>query len=93
VTQFPGGNTDILAEATKLPADQFVEDKSDESDGEMVDELSYWEGAELCEKLEKSCVIHSDAEGVLVLGLQKQLRKIRGHFCRLEFASWKQSTL
>jgi hypothetical protein len=38
-------------------------------------------------------VIHSDVEGVSVLELQKQLRRMRGHFCYLEFASQKQSTL
>jgi hypothetical protein len=70
-----------------------VDDESDESDGEMVDELSYRESAELCEKLERSCVIHLDAEGVSVLELQKQLRRMKGHFCHLEFASRKQSTL
>jgi hypothetical protein len=83
----------LQAKATRLPADQSVEDKSDESDGGMVDKLSYQEGAELCEKLERSCVIHSDAEGVSVLELQKQLRRMRGHFHCLEFASRKQSTL
>jgi hypothetical protein len=66
--RFPGGDADILAEATRLPADQSVEDESDESDREMVDELSYREGAELCEKLERSCVIHSDVVGVFVRG-------------------------
>jgi hypothetical protein len=59
----------------------------------IINELSYREGAELCEKLERSCVIHSDAEGVSVLELQKQLRRMRGYFHHLEFALRKQSTL
>jgi hypothetical protein len=32
------------------------------------------------EKFERSCVIHPDTEGVSVLELQKQLRRMRGHF-------------
>jgi hypothetical protein len=57
------------------------------------DGLSYQEGMELCEKLEKACVIHLNADGVAVLDLQRQLRKIQIHFHRLETDSQKQSTL
>jgi hypothetical protein len=38
------------------------------------DGLYYQEGMELCEKLEKACVIHSNVDGVVTLDLQRQSR-------------------
>jgi hypothetical protein len=67
------------------------EDSSDESEPEV--NFSFCKGAELCKRLEKACVVHSDVDGVSVLELQKQLQKLRGHFHRLDFSSLRQSTL
>jgi hypothetical protein len=86
-----------LAEAVEetqsgqVPVVEIDEDSSDESEPEVI--FSSCKGAELCERLEKACVVHSDAEGVLVLELQKQLQKLRGHFRHLDFSSLRQSTL
>jgi hypothetical protein len=95
--RFPGGDDEILAEAVKqTPGDNpdVINEESDrDSDPEDSDGLSYQEGAALCERLEKACIIHADADGVSVLDLQKQLRKMRGHFQQLEFAAQKQCTL
>jgi hypothetical protein len=55
--------------------------------------VSCREVIQLCERLEKVCVTHSDTEGVAILELQRQLRKLRGHFCHVEVATQKQSTL
>jgi len=69
-----------------------LEDESDGNSDKVVD-LLYREGAELCEWLEKACVIHCNTDGVSVLALQNQLRKLCAHFHHLEFASLKQTTL
>ena len=42
--------------------------------------LSFCEGGELCQRLEKACILYSDADGVKVLELQVQLQKLCGHF-------------
>jgi hypothetical protein len=72
--------------------DSGSEDGSDNDGNEGVD-LPYHKSAELCEQLEKAWVIHCDADGVLVLALQNQLRKLQAHFHHLEFASLKQTSL
>ena len=80
------------ASGAAMIEDSGSEDGSDDDDDEGVD-LPYHEGAELCERLEKVCVIHCNADGVSVLALQNQLRKLRAHFRHLELASLKQTTL
>ena len=47
----------------------------------------------LCECMEKLCITHADAEGVLLLQMWQQLRKLRAHFWKLQIKSKKQSTL
>jgi hypothetical protein len=95
--RFPGRDDEILAEAVKeaqlgqVPVVEMDEDSSDESSPEV--DFSFREGAELCERLKKACVVHSDTEGVSVLKLQKQLQKLRSHFHHLDFSSLRQSTL
>lgn len=92
--QFPGGDDEILAQVANESAQDSNKPESDDDEKEEEDSgLSFREGIDLCEKLEKACIIHSDAEGVAVLELQKQLRRFRGHFRWLEFASQKQVTL
>jgi len=94
--RFPAGDDDIVAEVLKETegSQQEVEEiVSDDDGGPEEVGISSQEVAELCERLEKVCVIHSDAHGVDVLRLQGQLRKLRGHFRRLDTASRKQSRL
>ena len=89
--QFPGGEEKILAEAVKQTQGDNLDVINEESDGDDdpkdSDGLSYWEGTALCKRLEKARIIHTDVDGVSVLDLQKQLRKMRGHFQQLEFAA------
>ena len=80
------------ASGAAMIEDSGSEDGSDDDDDENMD-LPYRKGAELCEWLEKACVIHCNTDGVLVLALQNQLRKLQAHFCHLELASLKQTTL
>jgi hypothetical protein len=94
--RFPGGDSEILAQAVHEARGEdpsVADDESDEESEMGEDGLSYQEGMELCEKLEKACVIRSNVDGVAVLDLQRQLRKMRIHFRWLETDSRKQSTL
>jgi hypothetical protein len=65
---------------------KLVDDKKDEL-------VSCKEAIQLYKRLEKVCVVHSDAKGVAILELQRQLRKLRGHLYHVEAVSQKQSTL
>jgi hypothetical protein len=70
-----------------------VDDAQDAEEESEDEGLSAKEGQRLCEQLEKHCLHHSDADGVSTLVLQQQLRKLRAHLRRLEFASQTQVTL
>lgn len=79
---FLGGDEEIMAQAvqevnegSRMIEDSGSEDGSDNEVDDSVD-LPYHEGAELCERLEKACVVHCNTEGVSVLDLQTQLRKL-----------------
>ena len=80
---FPGGDGEIIAKVIREfqpGGDVEAENEGEESDGEQEDAApSLGEGMELCERLEKLCVIHSEARGVATLLLQQQLRKLRAH--------------
>ena len=64
---FPGGNTEVITKVIQefqLGKDVEAENKGEESDREQEDTApSLGEGMELCEHLEKLCVIHSEAGG------------------------------
>ncbi|KAH8105697.1 hypothetical protein DFH11DRAFT_1731517 [Phellopilus nigrolimitatus] len=96
---FPGGDIEIIAEARRLVAEQngdvtATEVLDDDPEDDNADEVvSAREGIELCEKLEKLCIAHSEADGVAALELQRQLRHMRGHLRRLDLESHKQVTL
>ena len=90
---FPGGDDEIIAEAHCATTDVQDED-ADEAEEEGQDEGPLAkEGQRLCEQLEKLCLYHSDADRVLTLALQQQLRKLRAHLHWLEFAPQTQVTL
>ena len=72
--------------------DDEMDDKAHEEDGGDEGLLAK-EGQRLCKQLEKLCLQHSDAEGVLVLALQQQLCKLCAHLCQLELVSQIQVTL
>jgi hypothetical protein len=94
--QFPGGDADIVAEVLKETnrSQQEAEEAVSDEEGEPEEaRMLIWEVAELCERLEKVCVVHSDAHGVDILQLQGQLQKLCGHVRRLDTASLKQSSL
>lgn len=94
---FPGGDDEIIAaalEATKQSDDVAEnQDESDDEDPSPADCVSPREGLDLCEKMEKLVLSHADADGVDLLGFQRQLRKMRGHLRQLENSSYKQATL
>ena len=73
------------------------EGDSNETDDEDKDggasEMSPRQGMELCEQLERLCLVNADVEGIDALSLQQQLRKLQGHLCQLDFNSCKQVTL
>jgi hypothetical protein len=77
---------EVLKETNGSPqeAEKVVSDEDEEA------RISIWEVAELCEQLEKVCIVHSDAN---VLQLQGQLQKLHSHFKWLDTASLKQSSL
>jgi hypothetical protein len=69
---FPGGDEEIMQQAVQdVNRAKMIEgsDSKDEgnNDGDEMVDLLYHEGAELCEWLEKACVIHCNADGVSVL--------------------------
>jgi hypothetical protein len=73
-----------------------MDNEAQKEGGESGDEdegLSAKEGQRLCGQLEKLCLHYSDAEGVSVLALQQQLRKLCAHLRQLELASQTQVTL
>src|SRR5882724_9776130 len=81
---FPGRDVDIVAAVMR---ETTGGDKAAREDRESDDEnepdvigLSFGEGGELCQQLEKACVLYSDADGVKVLELQAQLWKLHRHF-------------
>ena len=81
---FPGRDVDILAVVMR---ETTGGDKAAPEDGELDDEnepdvigLSFREGGELYQSLEKACILYSDADGVKVLELQAQLQKLHRHF-------------
>jgi len=76
--------------ATTNTQDEDVDEAEEEGEDEG---LLAKDGQRLCEQLEKLCLHHSDADGVLTLALQQQLRKLRAHLHQLEFASQTQVTL
>ncbi|KAH9160083.1 hypothetical protein EDB89DRAFT_1915231 [Lactarius sanguifluus] len=96
---FPGGDDEIVAEALHIitgtdTQDEEVDDETQEVEEDGGDEgLSMKEGQRLCERLEKLCLHHSRADGVSMLALQQQLRKLRAHLRQLETASQTQATL
>ena len=94
--RFPGGDDEILDQVLigESGNGHAVDAGDSEDEDDLEDDLvSCREAIQLCERLEKVCVTHSDAEGVAILELQRQLRKLRGHFRRVEAATQKQSTL
>ena len=94
--RFPGGDAKIIAKVIREfqpRGDVEAENEGEESDREQEDTaLSLGEGMELCERLEKLCVVHSEACGVSTLLLQQQLRKLRAHLCVVQANSvWQTS--
>ena len=95
---FPGGDGEIIAKVIRelQPGGdvEAEEIEGEESDGEQEDAApSLGEGMELCERLEKLCVIHSEARGVSTLLLQQQLRKLRAHLHVVQVNSARQTSL
>ena len=74
---FPGGDADIVAEVLKETNGSPQEAEKVVSDEDEEARISIWEVAELCEQLEKVCIVHSDAN---VLQLQGQLQQLHSHF-------------
>ncbi|KAH8102797.1 hypothetical protein DFH11DRAFT_1552179 [Phellopilus nigrolimitatus] len=84
--RFPGGDTEIVAEAKRLVAEKNGEavavtnltlddDDDDDEEDPAEDCVSSKEGIELCEKLEKLCLVHTEAEGVG--GLKVELENLK----------------
>ena len=99
--RFPGGDEEIIAEAQRLTTADGT-DNPDRNAQEMIDDddedeadcsIPVRKGIELCEQVERLCVMHSDIQGINVLGLQGQLRKLRSHLWKLDNASQKQVVL
>ena len=94
---FPDGDGEIIAKVIREfqpRGDVEAENEGEESDGKQEDATSsLGEGMELCEHLEKLCVIHSKAHGMATLLLQQQLRKLRAHLCLVQANSVQQTSL
>ena len=93
--RFPGGDAEIIAKVIRESrGDVEAENEGEESDGEQDNVApSLGEAMELCECLEKVCVIHSEAHGVSALLLQQQLRKLRAHLRAVQAKSVRQTSL
>ena len=92
--RFPGGDDEIIAEVLWITnGEPDAEDDVDSDDKKEESGPSVREGLVLCEELDRLCLKHPDAEGVSILVLQQQLRKLRRHLRQLEADSQKQSTL
>jgi len=71
-----------------------TESKGEDLGGEQEDTAPLLgEGMELCEHLEKLCVIHCEACGMSTLLLQQQLCKLRAHLCVVQAKSVQQTSL
>jgi len=94
---FPGGNTKIITKVIRESqpgGDVEAESMGEDSGGEQEDTApSLEEGMELCECLEKLCVIHSKAHGMSTLLLQQELCKLRAHLCVVQAKSVQQTSL
>ncbi|VDB89157.1 unnamed protein product [Peniophora sp. CBMAI 1063] len=82
-----------LAGQPFVPGVDDVNGDKDEDNDPMQDHPGLTELQAMCEMLKRVSILHADASGVDVLGLQAQLRKLRGHFRRVQSASARQTTL
>ncbi|KAI0078041.1 hypothetical protein K474DRAFT_1706766 [Panus rudis PR-1116 ss-1] len=92
---FPGGDEEIIARALEGSDEGTVTDDegNEEEEEEETEEISLAEGIRVCERLEHLCGLHSDDPKIDTLELQTQLRRLRGHLRKVEFASRKQTKL
>ncbi|KAF8997433.1 hypothetical protein BDQ17DRAFT_1429115 [Cyathus striatus] len=94
--RFEGGDNDIVKEVEHEMAVERGEvieiDDSESSDGEEVDEaVTRPDAILLCERLEKACLQHGNAE--FSLNLLANLRQFRAHLRGEDFCNAKQKTL
>lgn len=97
--EFPGGDDEIVEQAKRMVEERVTGvtamdvDEDEDGEPEVEVQVTGQEGMALCERLEKMCLSQADAHGVDVLELQKQLRKMRAHFRKLDFHASKQASL
>jgi hypothetical protein len=97
--KFPGGDDKIITEAiwttTENNAEEDTEDEGDEVGIKAITEQSMkpTEAWDLCTKMEKVCLDHSDTDGVSLLELQKQSWRLCAHLRHLVDESHIQTSL
>jgi len=90
--EFPGGDDEIIAEVTRPTTDSIEDEEVEEVDG-LNDPMQPKDALDLCERMGKVCVDYADADGVSLLEIQKQLRRLQAHLRRLDGESYVQTTL
>jgi hypothetical protein len=84
--RFAGGDEEIIAEVCRCRSSSRDNSEIEIDEDEVIEEdskgLSYQQGMEMCEALERACM---DADHVDILVLQRELRKLRGYFREMGF--------
>ena len=96
---YPGGNTDIIAELEVKQGEVAQADNSRCSDDKSDDNrlrgpvVTTQLGIALCRDVESLCLQNADADGVNINLLQSQLQKLHSRLHWVEFESHTQVTL
>ena len=94
---FPGGDADIVTEVREAfnPPEVMEIDDSESEDDTAVEQpvATTADAIEMCKLMEKLCIAYPDVNGVDSLGLQSQIRRLRGHIHHENALTQKQTTL
>lgn len=95
--EFPDGDKDIVAQVLKEsePTEGKGEDEEEDDDDEEEEEPqpSAAQAIDMCVALERLATEHSNVRGIDALGLQEQLRRLRGHLRFAQQEAKQQVTL